>query len=164
MAAQRGMEVVVLRPRGYDLHESVMEQARALAAAAGGSVEVTDDREAALRGASAVYAKSWASLGAWGDAEAEASLRAPLRSWCVDAAWMRRTERALFLHCLPVRRNVVVADEVLDGPASVVVDQAENRLHAQTALLEGQLAALEPAHAPRERARTFPSVAMEIER
>jgi N-acetylornithine carbamoyltransferase len=161
MAAQRGMEVVVLRPRGYDLHDTVMAEARELAAVNGGSVTVTDDREEALRGAAAVYAKSWASLETWGQPEAEKQLRAPLRGWCVDAKWMERTERARFLHCLPVRRNVVVADEVLDGPWSVVIDQAENRLHAQTALLESLFAA--PSAKPRGFRANEP-VALEIDR
>jgi N-acetylornithine carbamoyltransferase len=141
MAAQRGMEVVLLRPRGYDLHERVVQAARALAQANDGSVTVTDDRGEALRGANAVYAKSWASLETWGDAQAEARQRAPLREWRVDASWMARTAGARFLHCLPVRRNVVVADEVLDGPSSAVIDQAENRWHATAALLESVFAA-----------------------
>lgn len=156
MAAQRGMEVVLLRPRGYDLHPSVVDEARKLAHASGGSLTITDDREAALKGASAVYAKSWASLETWGDLDAETKLRAPLRDWCVSADWMRQTDRARFLHCLPVRRNVVVRDEVLDGPWSVVVDQAENRLHAQTALLESVFASLE--RAPRNRSTARPSL------
>jgi N-acetylornithine carbamoyltransferase len=160
MAAQRGMEVVVLRPEGYDLQADVMAEAQRLARANGGSVRVTSDRDEALRGASAVYAKSWASLGAWGDAEKEKAQRAGLRDWCVGADWMEKTDRARFLHCLPVRRNVVVRDEVLDGPWSVVIDQAENRLHAQTALLEGMFAALE--RKPRTRAN--PSVPLEIDR
>lgn len=143
MAAQRGMDVWLLRPRGYDLHASVIDAARALAQRSGGSLTITDDRDAALRGASAVYAKSWGSHETWGDLEAETRLRAPLREWCVSADWMRATDRARFLHCLPVRRNVVVRDEVLDGPWSIVVDQAENRLHAQTALLESVFTALE---------------------
>lgn len=143
MATQRGMDVVLLRPEGYDLHESILAEARALAQANGGTLTITSDREAALKDASIVYAKSWASLGCWGKPEAETAQRANLRDWCVDASWMRRTDRARFMHCLPVRRNVVVADEVLDGPWSVVIDQAENRLHAQTALLESQFASLE---------------------
>ncbi|HVS17634.1 MAG TPA: acetylornithine carbamoyltransferase, partial [Planctomycetota bacterium] len=145
MGAQRGMDVVVLRPEGYDLDAPILEQARELAAAAGGSLRVTDDRAAALSGAQVVYAKSWGKLAAWGDAAAEIAARAHLRDWCVDHAWMERTDGARFMHCLPVRRNVVVADEVLDGPRSVVVDQAETRLHAQTALLEEVFAAREAA-------------------
>ena len=134
MAAQRGMEVVVLQPPGYELHDDVLDQARSLANASGGSVSVSHEREEALHGASVVYAKSWGSLECWGDARSEDSKRAPLRHWCVDASWLPSGAR--FLHCLPVRRNVVVRDEVLDGPASAVLDQAENRLHAQIAMLE----------------------------
>lgn len=145
MAAQRGMEAVLLRPGGYDLHPSVLAEARALAARAGGSVTVTEDRAAALRGAQVVYAKSWGSLECWGDAAAEAARRGPLREWRVTPAWMAQAAPGVrLLHCLPVRRNVVVADAVLDGAWSAVVDQAENRLHAQTALLEALCGDLQP--------------------
>ncbi|HEX9794682.1 MAG TPA: N-acetylornithine carbamoyltransferase [Planctomycetota bacterium] len=137
MAAQRGMECVVLRPPGFALHADALAEAHRLAAASGGSVRESEDRAEALAGATVVYAKSWGSLAHWGDADAEARHRAPLRDWCVGSDWMARAAPgARFLHCLPVRRNVVVSDAVLDGPASVVLDQAENRLHAQTALLE----------------------------
>jgi N-acetylornithine carbamoyltransferase len=149
LAAQRGMDVVLLRPEGYDLDGPALEEARRLSAASGGSLRVTDDRDAALAGAKIVYAKSWGGLGTWGDAAAESAARAHLRDWCVTNAWMERTDGARFMHCLPVRRNVVVADEVLDGPRSVVIDQAENRLHAQTALLEEVFAAREAAGAVR---------------
>ncbi len=136
MASQRGMDVVLVRPDGYDLHPHAMAEAKRLAAESGASISVTSDRNA-VEGAAIVYAKSWGSLEAWGDAEKEAKLRAGLRSWCVDAKLMSRAAPdARFMHCLPVRRNVVVADDVLDTPTSVVVDQAENRLHAQTALCE----------------------------
>ncbi len=134
MAAQRGMEVVLLHPPGLELHESVLAEARRLAAVAGGRLTVTHDRAAALAGAAAVYAKSYSSLRHWGEAEAESAFRADLRDWQVTPEWL--APGAKFMHCLPVRRNVVVADAVLDGPASVVLEQAENRLHAQTALLE----------------------------
>ncbi|MEO6711215.1 MAG: N-acetylornithine carbamoyltransferase [Planctomycetota bacterium] len=166
MAAQRGMQVVVHRPRGFELAADVMHRARELAAASGGSVSESDDL-ACFDGARVVYAKSWGSLACYGDAAREAELRAPLRKWCVTNDWMRRAAAgAHFMHCLPVRRNVVVADEVLDGPSSVVIDQAENRLHAQTALLEAVFSSL-----PRERTRTSPrfesdstSPAMEMQR
>ena len=141
MAAQRGMDVCLLRPEGYDLEPERLAEAERLAAASGGRVSVTSDRDEALRGARVLYAKSWGSLASWGDAAAESARRAGLREWCVTNEWLRATEEARFLHCLPVRRNVVVADEVLDGPASAVIDQAENRLHAQTALLEAILGA-----------------------
>ena len=142
-AAQRGMEVVVLRPEGYDLHPEAMQEARRLAGLGGGSVRVTSDRADALAGARVVYAKSWGSLTTWGDPEGETRLRAGLRDWRVSPQWMGATSGARFMHCLPVRRNVVVDDAVIDSPASVVIDQAENRLHAQTALLEALYTDLE---------------------
>ncbi len=137
MAARRGMRVVVLHPDGYELPDAVMEQARALAERSGGSVETTSDRRAALDGAHALYAKSWAAPEFYGRPAAEAVLRAPLRGeWCVTESWFETADpEARFMHCLPVRRNVKVADEVLDGPRSVVVQQAGNRMHAQKGLL-----------------------------
>jgi len=138
VAAQRGLDVTVLRPDPFALDGGIVADADRTAAEAGGSVNETDDLEA-LNGARVVYAKSWGSLQAYGDTAtavaAEAALRAPFRDWQVTQEWMAKTDRGSFMHCLPVRRNVVVADEVLDSDASVVVDQAENRLHTQKALL-----------------------------
>lgn len=140
MAAARGMEVVVLRPDGYELPAPLMAAARTQAGTAGGSVSETDDRAAAMAGAHVLYAKSWTSPRHYGQ-PAEAALRAGLRSWCVDESWFAPARpEARFLHCLPVRRNVVVADAVLDGPRSAVVRQAENRMWAQMAVLARLLA------------------------
>lgn len=136
MAAYRGMEVVVLRPEPFALPAAVMAKARSAAELSGGTVWETDDRSAALEGAVGIYAKSWSSPAVYGDGAAETALRAGLGDWCVTDDWFRTTAAdARFFHCLPVRRNVVVADEVLDGPRSVVVRQAENRMWAQMALL-----------------------------
>ena len=94
------------------------------------------DREEALEGAHVVYAKSWGSPDAYGEGEREASLRRDHRDWCVAEDWFATAQRqAIFMHCLPVRRGVVVADEILDGPRSRVVPQAGNRLHVQKAVL-----------------------------
>ena len=136
MAAQRGMEVVVLRPEGYALPDSLMAKARAAAADSGGSVTETADRSAAMQGAHVLYAKEWGSPAHYGDAEGEARLRKPLDDWCVREDWFR-TARAdcHFMHCLPVRRNVAVADGVLDGPRSRVVREAANRMVVQMAVL-----------------------------
>ncbi len=136
MAAQRGMEVVVLRPDGYALPEPIMAKARAAAAAAGGTVSETTDRTAALAGAHVLYAKEWGSPQCYGDAEAETALRQPLRDWQVQESWFAgaRTD-CHFMHCLPVRRNVAVADEVLDGPRSQVIREAANRMVVQMAVL-----------------------------
>jgi N-acetylornithine carbamoyltransferase len=136
MAALRGMEVVVLRPDGYALPDAVMAKARAAAAASGGTVSETTDRAAALSGAHVLYAKEWGSPACYGDSEAESKLRAPLADWCVREAWFDRARSdCSFLHCLPVRRNVAVADEVLDGPRSRVIQEAANRMVVQMAVL-----------------------------
>ena len=136
MAAQRGMEVVVLRPEGYALPEPVMAKARAAAAASGGTVSETDDRTAALAGAQVLYAKEWGSPACYGDAAAEAALRQPLGDWQVRESWFAGAQPDChFMHCLPVRRNVAVADAVLDGPRSQVIREAANRMVVQMAVL-----------------------------
>jgi N-acetylornithine carbamoyltransferase len=136
MAAMRGMEVVVLRPEPYALPAPILEKARAAAALSGGSVRETAERREALAGARVLYAKSWGSAAAYGDAEAERALRAGLADWCVAESWFAGAAPGCrLLHCLPVRRNVVVADEVLDGPRSAVVGQARNRMVVQAAVL-----------------------------
>ena len=136
MAAQRGMEVVVLRPEGYALPEPVMDKARKAAAAAGGSVSETTDRNVALQGAHVLYAKEWGSPVHYGNAEAEAAARAQLTDWCVREDWFRPARPDChFMHCLPVRRNVAVADEILDGPRSRVLREAANRMVVQMAVL-----------------------------
>lgn len=140
MAAMRGMDVVVLRPAGYALPPVVMEKARAAAIAAGGQVSETADRSAALRGAHVVYAKEWGSTSHYGDAQGDARLRADLADWCVRESWFDQAlPGARLMHCLPVRRNVAVADEVLDGERSVVRREAFNRLVVQMAVLHRML-------------------------
>lgn len=136
MAALRGMEVVVLRPEGFGLPDAVMERARQAAALSGGSVRESADRAEAMEGAHILYAKSWTAPAAYGRPEEEAELRAGLRGWCVDESWFAPARpECRFMHCLPVRRNVVVRDEVLDGPRSVVVREAHNRMWTQMAVL-----------------------------
>jgi N-acetylornithine carbamoyltransferase len=136
MAAQRGMDVVVLRPEGYGLPAAIMDKARQAAAAAGGQVSETSDREAAMRGAHVVYAKEWGSPQHYGDAEAEGQARAMHVDWCVRENWFRQAQPDChFMHCLPVRRNVAVADEILDGARSRVIREAANRMVVQMAVL-----------------------------
>ena len=136
MAAMRGMEVIVARPEGFALPRELMAKAKTAAAAAGGSVTETSDRAAALAGADVVYAKEWGTTTYYGDAEADLKLRAELTDWCVREKWFAAAAPdAKFMHCLPVRRNVAVADEILDGPRSVVKHAAFNRLVVQMAVL-----------------------------
>ncbi|MEN7342466.1 MAG: N-acetylornithine carbamoyltransferase [Pseudomonadota bacterium] len=142
MAAMRGMDVTVLRPDNFALPRPIMQQAHAAAAANGGSVRETDDRDEAMDGAEIIYAKSWSATHQYGDKLADEEARADLSHWCVDESWFgRATNDARFMHCLPVRRGVVVADEILDGPRSVVVGQARNRMLAQMAVLYDMMGA-----------------------
>jgi N-acetylornithine carbamoyltransferase len=135
--AMMGMHVVIARPPGYALDPDDMATIARCAGDAGGSVTETEDLRGAVAGAGAVYVKSWGALGAFGRPDAEAILREPCREWRMTADLQRQTQAGagIVMHCLPVRRNVEIDDAVLDGPHSVVVDQAENRLHVQRALL-----------------------------
>jgi len=118
-----------------------MDRARQAAAMSGGSVTETSERDAALAGAQVLYAKEWGSPQYYGDAEADAALRKELSDWLVREDWFGRADRdCRFMHCLPVRRNVAVADEVLDGARSVVRHEAYNRMVVQMAVLHRLLA------------------------
>jgi len=140
MAALRGMHVVVLRPDGYALPDAVMDKAASAAALAGGSVRETSERAEALAGAHVVYAKEWGATAPYGDAGADERLRRALTDWCVRESWFARARAdCRLMHCLPVRRNTAVADEVLDGPRSVVQHEAHNRLVVQMAVLHQML-------------------------
>jgi len=140
MVAKRGMDVTVLRPEGFALPESLMTKARDTARASGGSVSETDDRNAAMEGAKIIYAKSWSSTLHYGDKLKDHELRRGLENWCVDEPWFdNAAEDCRFMHCLPVRRGVVVTERVLDGPRSVVIHEARNRMLAQMAVLHQML-------------------------
>jgi N-acetylornithine carbamoyltransferase len=136
MAAMRGMDVVVNRPPGFELPESIMQKAREAAALSGGQVIETTDRREAMEGAHVIYAKSWTSTKHYGDQLGDQKLREGLMSWCVDEPWFANARPdCKFMHCLPVRRGVVVADRILDGPRSVVIQEARNRMVVQMAVL-----------------------------
>jgi len=133
-AARCGHELTIAHPAGYELDPELMRKINEHSAAAGGSVRLTNDPLEGFDEADVVYAKSWAPPSFYGKPEAahDASLR---QEWIVDVKKMSRTDDGAFMHCLPVRRNVIVTDEVLDSPNSVVIDEAENRLHVQKAIL-----------------------------
>lgn len=135
-AAQMGHDVVIAHPAGYELDEELMETVRRFANESGGNLEVTNDIDAAFSGAEVIYAKSWGGKDFYGNSEQETITRARYRrKWIVDEEKMARTNDAIFMHCLPVRRNVIVTDGVIDSAASVVIDEAENRLHVQKAVM-----------------------------
>ena len=134
MAVQRGLNLTVLRPPEFALDQELGTLMKGIAAHTGASIQESDDW-GSLEGAQVVYAKSWRSLLAYQDPQKEQKIRDQYRHWQVTEEFMARTAAASFMHCLPVRRNMVVSDQVLDSPRSVVIDQAENRLHVQKALL-----------------------------
>jgi N-acetylornithine carbamoyltransferase len=138
MASMAGMNVTIARPEGYDLDPEVMARVKAQCAANGTTLKVTDDANGAFEGQQIVYAKSWGSLANYGTPpSSDNEFR---KKWITTGEKMKKTDDAIFMHCLPVRRNLVVADDVLDGPWSVVIDEAENRLHAAKAVLLALLA------------------------
>jgi len=129
-----GFELRVATPRGFRPDPEIVAAARAR----GGRIEIADDPAAAVRDADVVSTDVWSSMGH--EAEAEARRQA-FAGFTVDAALLARAKPdAVFLHCLPAHRGEEVTDEVIEGPQSIVFDQAENRLHAQKALLEWLLA------------------------
>lgn len=135
-SAQFGHDLKIAFPKGYDLDDDLMSEVESHAALQGGSVTITNEVNGAFDGVDVVYAKSWGSKDYYGRLEEELEYRSAFREeWIVDKQKMDRTNDGLFMHCLPVRRNVIVADEVIDSPNSVVIDEAENRLHAQKAIL-----------------------------
>lgn len=141
MAARTGMDVTVARPESHALHADVMADARRLASAAGGSVTETDDLDSAVEDAHVVYAKSWGGPMMYDDPDGEHALRTSLTDWRITADRMARTDEGRFMHCLPVRRGVVVDDAVIDDPSAIHLDQAEFRIHAQKAILTWLLGA-----------------------
>jgi ornithine carbamoyltransferase len=128
-----GFDVVCACPASLPPDADVLERAQADAAVAGTRVTVEHDLVKAARGAHAIYTDTWVSMGQ--DAEAEA-LKKKLEGFTVTAEVMGAAQKdAVFMHCLPAHRGEEVTEEVMDGPASVVFDEAENRLHAQKALM-----------------------------
>jgi ornithine carbamoyltransferase len=132
--AKTGMHVVVCTPPGNDPDGAVVEWARGDAVETGAKIELAHDLREAVRGADVIYTDTWTSMGQ--EAQRERKLK-ELAPYQVNASLMAASGRrgTLFMHCLPAHRGEEVTDEVLDSPASVVVDQAENRLHTQKAIL-----------------------------
>jgi ornithine carbamoyltransferase len=132
-AAHVGMDISIATPKGYEPQPEVVARAREIADETGAVITFTNDPAAAVAGADAIYTDVWTSMGREVESEKRAKDFAPFQ---VDAAMMAlAADHAVFMHCLPAHRGEEVSGEVLDGPQSVVFDQAENRLHAQKALL-----------------------------
>ncbi|MDQ3129618.1 MAG: N-acetylornithine carbamoyltransferase [Acidobacteriota bacterium] len=135
-AAQFGHDLKIAHPKGYELDAELMTEIENQARENGGSLEVVNKIDEAFDGAEVVYAKSWGSFRHYGNADQDIREREIYRDkWIVDEAKMQKTNDAIFMHCLPVRRNVIVTDAVIDSANSVVIDEAENRLHVQKAIM-----------------------------
>lgn len=139
IAAQLGCDLTIACPPEYDLGDEAMSEITTAASAGGGRVHVARDFREACQGARIVYAKSWGGKDFYGRPEADIETRQQYRDWRIDEDVMHATDEGWFMHCLPVRRNVVVTDAVLDGPQNAAIDEAENRLHVQKAVLASVL-------------------------
>lgn len=136
IATRFGLDVTLLCPTpDYVLDERYMGWARRNVAENGGSLSVSHDIESAYRGADIVYAKSWGALPYFGRWEAEKPIRDAHRHFIVDEAKMALTDQGVFSHCLPLRRNVKATDAVMDSPSCLAIEEAENRLHVQKAVM-----------------------------
>jgi N-acetylornithine carbamoyltransferase len=138
-----GMDVIFARPdEHYDLAEDIMETASQNASESGGKLTISNDIDEACDGADVIYAKAWGSKDFYGDPKAEKQIRMKYRgengkAWQMTGDRLARaSEGAKFMHCLPVRRNIEVADEVMDSPNSIAYDEAENRMHVQKAVMK----------------------------
>ncbi|MBI2375273.1 MAG: N-acetylornithine carbamoyltransferase [Deltaproteobacteria bacterium] len=136
IATRLGMDVTLLCPTPeYVLDDRYLSWARDNVAAHGGSLTISHDPASAYRGADAVYAKSWGAIpyfGRWSD---EKPIRDAHRHFIVDEEKMAMTNGAVFSHCLPLRRNIKATDAVMDSPKCLAIDEAENRLHVQKAIM-----------------------------
>ncbi len=131
-----GMNVALAHPPEYKLMPDIVQQAQDNARKSGGSLEITHDMDEAFKDADAVYPKSWGALLTTTDNAESARIGAQYTSWICDSRRMALAkEHAVYMHCLPADRGLEVTDEVIDGPQSVVYDEAENRLHVQKAVM-----------------------------
>ena len=131
-----GMDVVLAHPPEFKLMPGIMEQAEAEAKKAGVGFEVVDDMDKAFKDADVIYAKSWGAMVHTADEKEGAEIIKKYSSWITDERRMKLAKKdAIYMHPLPADRNIEVTDGVMDGPQSVVYDEAENRLHAQKAVM-----------------------------
>jgi ornithine carbamoyltransferase len=131
-----GMNVRLVHPPEYRLMPEIVDQARENSRKSGGAFEILDDMDAGFRGADIVYPKSWGCLLTTEDLNASAQIGRKYQSWIADERRMGLAKSdAIYMHCLPADRNIEVTDALIDGPQSVVYDEAENRLHAQKAVM-----------------------------
>jgi len=132
-----GLDVTLAHPPGFELDEKILNLAKKNVESSGGSLEVVHSVKEAYEGADIIYVKSWGSLKEYGNPKEEKKIRLPYREiWkCNDDLMDLTKKNSIFMHCMPIRRNMIATDSVCDGPHSIIYDQAENRLHLQKGLL-----------------------------
>lgn len=131
-----GLDITLARPPEFSLMPEIVEQARDEAEKRGTKFEIIDEMEAGFEDADIVYAKSWGPLLTTRDREEGKEIQDRYKSWLTDEGKMRLAKSdAIYMHPLPADRNIEVTDAVIDGPNSVVYDEAENRLHVQKAVM-----------------------------
>jgi N-acetylornithine carbamoyltransferase len=136
LATRSGMNVRLVHPPEYELMPDIVAQAEDNARRSGGAFERLDDFDAGMRASDVIYAKSWGPLRVAANDEEGAAIGARYVDWIADERRIAlAAEHAIYMHPLPADRNVEVADAVIDGPHSVVYDEAENRLHVQKAVM-----------------------------
>ncbi len=132
-ATKLGMDFAIASPKGYELRPDVVEKARSFAALSGSQITLTNDPVEAVTGADVIYTDTWASMGQEAEAEERRKVFPPYQ---VNTALLSHAQSdVIVMHCLPAHRGEEITDEVADGPHSVIFDQAENRMHAQKAIL-----------------------------
>lgn len=133
LASKLGFELRVATPRGYEPNLKIFEEAQKIASLSGAKITLTNDPKRAVEGADVVTTDTWASMGQ--EEEKEKRVR-DFQGYCVDSALMGLAKSdAIFLHCLPAYRGQEVSEEVLEGPQSLIFDEAENRLHVQKGIM-----------------------------
>lgn len=131
-----GLDVTLAHPPEFELMPEIMDQARQMAAEYGTAFETVDDMQAGFEGADIVYAKSWGPLLTTRDPDQGKEIQDKYKSWITDDEKMDLAKPdAIYMHPLPADRNIEVTDAVIDGPNSVVFDEAENRMHVQKAVM-----------------------------
>lgn len=131
-----GMNVRLTHPPEFKLFDQYVEQAKENARKSGGSLEIMDDFNAGFKDADVIYAKAWGCMLTTDDLQKSAEISNQYTDWITDERRMALAKPdAIYMHCLPADRNIEVSDSVIDGPNSVVYDEAENRLHAQKAVM-----------------------------
>lgn len=131
-----GVDLVLAHPKEYELMPKIIKEVKSNSQKFGGTFEITHNIEKAFKNADVVYPKSWGPLVFTSNPEECTEITSKYKGWICDEKKMKLTKKdAIYMHCLPADRGIEVADKVIDGPQSVVYDQAENRLHVQKSIL-----------------------------